>query len=217
MPENQKALIWSHERRCYRTHIVFRLNGKRKTRRSCSEARQAGSPCVLEDGTAVRWQGRHVRAAVRKILGTPETFFTSVFSAQGKRSVIGVQECRDQDAAGRSARVDEIRVLGLKAAETAKLLKAGLTAMRHEQVGFDDESHRIETECSRLSGARSARANRCCGQAGRTTGARCGQGDADATRCGTESDTANRGPALGIACGAASADPDRTGCRPIAG
>jgi len=31
LPENEKDLTWSHEGRCYRSQVVIRLNGRRKT------------------------------------------------------------------------------------------------------------------------------------------------------------------------------------------
>ena len=48
--------------------------------------------------------------------------------------------------------LEEIRILGLKASETVKLLRAGLIAIRQEQAGLEEESCRIESERRRLRG-----------------------------------------------------------------
>ena len=48
---------------------------------------------------------------------------------------------------------EEIRTLGQKASETARLLKAGLSVTRQELVGLGDEGRRLGTERQRLEGA----------------------------------------------------------------
>ncbi|BBP02945.1 hypothetical protein TPL01_13260 [Sulfuriferula plumbiphila] len=155
LPENEKDLIWVYGGRCYRSQTVFRLNGKRKTEAFLFVHGATGwEPVRLEDGTTSDGRVETYERCVEAILGNAETFFTSVFSAQGKRQLTAYKNAEIKTLLADLLGLDEIRVLGQKATETAKLLKAGLTAMRHEQAGFDDESHRIETERSRLIGAR---------------------------------------------------------------
>ena len=52
-------------------------------------------------------------------------------------------------------------MLGQKASETARLLKAGLAAIRQEQAGLDAEAQRIEAEQRRLDGAKPASRSAC--------------------------------------------------------
>ena len=48
---------------------------------------------------------------------------------------------------------EEIRALGQKAAETARLLKAGLSFIRQEQAGVEDETQRVQASMLRLEAA----------------------------------------------------------------
>ena len=153
LPENEKDLIWVHGDRCYQSQTVFRLNGKRKTEAFLFVHDTTGwEPVRLEDGTVSDGKVETYERCVEAILGNAETFFTSVFSAQGKRQLTAYKNAEIKTLLADLLGLDEIRILGQKAAETAKLLKAGLTAMRHEQAGFDDESHRIAAVETALGG-----------------------------------------------------------------
>lgn len=90
---------------------------------------------------------------VEAICGSADTFFTSVFSAQGKRQLSTYRNAEIKTLLADLLGQDEIRALGLKASETARLLKAGLAATRQEQTGLDNEAERIATERRRLVGA----------------------------------------------------------------
>ncbi|MET3135200.1 exonuclease SbcC [Oxalobacteraceae bacterium GrIS 1.11] len=160
LPENEKDLIWTHDGSRYRSQIVFRLNGKRKTEAFLFKHGGKGwEPARLHDGTVSDGKVETYERCVEAILGSAETFFTSVFSAQGKRQLTAYKNAEIKTLLGDLLGLDEIRVFGQRAAETARLLKAGLAAMRHEQAGFEDESRRIEAERARAGGARTRAAN----------------------------------------------------------
>ena len=86
LPESSKELVWRHDGRRYKSQIVFRVNGKKKTEAFLFEERETGwAPVVLQDGTVSDGKVETYEKAVSEILCPPDTFFTSVFSAQGKR------------------------------------------------------------------------------------------------------------------------------------
>src|SRR6516162_8068911 len=76
---------------------------------------------------------------VEEILGSAETFFTSVFAAQGRRQLSAYKNAEIKTLLADLLGLDEIRALGAKASETAKLLKAGLLTVRQECTGLKAE------------------------------------------------------------------------------
>ena len=154
LPENEKDLTWEHGGGRYRSQIVIRLNGKRKTEAFLFAQDGAGwKPLVLEDGTVSDGKVETYERCVEAICGSVETFFTSAFSAQGKRQLTAYKNAEIKTLLADLLGLEEIRALGQKASETAKLLKAGLSAIRQEQAALDEESRRIESERTRLAGA----------------------------------------------------------------
>ena len=87
------------------------------------------------------------------ICGSADTFFTSVFSAQGRRQLSTYRNAEIKTLLADLLGQEEIRTLGQKAAEAARLLKAGLSAIRQELAGLDEEAGRVESERRRLDGA----------------------------------------------------------------
>ncbi|MGJ9418757.1 DNA repair protein [Massilia sp. CMS3.1] len=155
LPESEKDLIWEHEGLRYRSHIVFRLNGKRKTEAFLfKQDVQGWGPVCLDDGTVSDGKVETYERCLEAILGKAETFFTSVFSAQGKRQLTTYKNAEIKTLLGDLLGLDEIRQLGQRAAETGRLLKAGLSAIRQAQTTLDDELRRVEGERARMADAR---------------------------------------------------------------
>jgi exonuclease SbcC len=146
LPESIKDLTWAHEGRSYRSQVVIRLNGRRKTEAFLRVLDDAGlwQPVRLDDGTVCDGRVETYTRCVEDICGSAETFFTSVFSAQGKRQLSTYRNAEIKTLLADPLGQEEIRALGQKAAETAHLLKVGLSAIRQEQAGFEDEGRRIE-------------------------------------------------------------------------
>jgi exonuclease SbcC len=155
LPENEKDLIWAHDGRSYRSQVVIRVNGRRKTEAFLFVLADDGAwrPVALEDGTVSDGKVDTYLRCVEAICGSADTFFTSVFSAQGKRQLSAYRNAEIKTLLADLLGQEEIRALGQKAAETARLLKAGLAAIRQEQAGMDEEAQRIEGERRRLDGA----------------------------------------------------------------
>ena len=155
LPENEKDLVWSLAGRTYRSQVVIRLNGRRKTEAFlfALSADGAWKPMALEDGTVADGKVETYTRCVEAICGNADTFFTSVFSAQGKRQLSAYRNAEIKTLLADLLGQEEIRALGQKAAETARLLKLGLAAIWQEQSGLDDDAQRIGRELQRLEGA----------------------------------------------------------------
>ena len=104
------------------------------------------TPVVLEDGTPTDGRVETYERAVVEILGAPETFFTSVFSAQGKRPLSAFRNGEVKALLADLLGLEEIGTQGARAAETARLLKAGLGVVRQAQAQTAQESERTELQ-----------------------------------------------------------------------
>jgi len=155
LPENEKDLVWSHAGRTYRSQVVIRLNGRRKTEAFVFALSDGGAwkPMALEDGTVADGKVETYTRCVEAICGNADTFFTSVFSAQGKRQLSAYRNAEIKTLLADLLGQEEIRVLGQKAAETARLLKIALAGIWQEQSGLDDDAQRIGGEQRRFEGA----------------------------------------------------------------
>ena len=155
LPESVKDLVWAHEGRSYRSQIVIRTNGRRRTEAFLHTLDDAGhwQPARLDDGTVSDGRVETYTRCVEAICGSAETFMTSVFSAQGKRQLSTYRNAEIKTLLADLLGQEEIRALGQKAAETARLLKAGLSAIRQEQAGLDGGAQRIDTARRQLDGA----------------------------------------------------------------
>jgi exonuclease SbcC len=154
LPENEKDLVWAHEGRRYRSHVVIRLNGRRRTEAFLFAWDESGwKPFAMADGTVSDGRVETYERCVEAICGSAQTFFTSAFSAQGKRQLSSYKNAEIKTLLADLLGLEEIRALGHKASETAKLLKAGLTSVRQEQAELEEEARRTESERTRLASA----------------------------------------------------------------
>jgi exonuclease SbcC len=159
LPENEKDLHWAHAGRCYRSQVVIRMNGRTGNRRR-TEAYllmmdDAGmwSPAALPDGTVSDGKVETYSRCVEAICGPADTFFTSVFSAQGKRQLSTYRNGEIKALLADLLGQEDIRALGQKAGEAARQLKAALAALRAEGAAFDAERQRLEDDARRWHGA----------------------------------------------------------------
>ena len=155
LPESVKDLTWAHEGRCYRSQIVIRLCGRRRTEAFLHTLDDAGHwrPVQLDDGMESDGRVETYTRCVEAICGSAETFFTSVFAAQGKRQLSTYRNAEIKSLLADLLGQEEIQALGQKAAETVRLLKAGLATIRQELVGLDAEGVRLEATRRQLDGA----------------------------------------------------------------
>ena len=155
LPEAEKDLLWLHAGRRYRSQVVIRSNGRRATDAFLFEAADEGRwrPVQLPDGTVSDGKtGTYVRC-VEHLLGSAETFFTSAFSAQGKRQLSSYQNGEIKTLLADLLGQEEIRNEGKKAGQVADLLKAGLASVRQQQATLDEQIGRLDGEWQRLEEA----------------------------------------------------------------
>ena len=159
LPENEKDLHWALAGRCYRSQVVIRMNGRTSSRRKTEayllalDDAGAWSPAALSDGTVSDGKVETYARCVEAICGPADTFFTSVFSAQGKRQLSTYRNGEIKALLADLLGQEDIRALGQKAGETARQLKAALAALRAEGAAFDAERRRLEEDARRWQGA----------------------------------------------------------------
>ena len=117
----------------------------------------------LDDGTVSDGKVDTYVQCVERILGSAETFFTSVFAAQGRRQLSAYKNGEIKTLLADLLGLDEIRAVGAKALETAKFLKAGLVAVRQESTGRAAQDEQVTREPSqRRHGGAATRGARPC-------------------------------------------------------
>ncbi len=156
LPESEKELIWAHEGRSYRSQVVIRLNGRRRTEAFLHALDDNGcwKPLSLDDGTVSDGKLDTYERCVESVLGSADTFFTSVFSAQGKRQLTTYKNAEIKTLLADLLGLERIREIGHRGAETAKLLKAGLHAIRQERVTYQTDGERMLAEIGHLGNTR---------------------------------------------------------------
>jgi len=133
LPENVKELEWEHAGRRYKSALVIRVNGKRKTE-AYLHVRDGSRwvPVTLDDGTVSDGKSEVYDRCLEEIVGSPETFFTSVFSAQKRRPLSDYRNGEIKTLMTDLLGLNEVRHIGAKAADVAKQLRAGLAGRRAE-------------------------------------------------------------------------------------
>ncbi|HVR54596.1 MAG TPA: DNA repair protein, partial [Pseudorhodoferax sp.] len=155
LPESVKDLVWAHEGQVYRSQTIVRLAGRRRTEAFLHQRDAAGHwhPVVLDDGTISDGRMETYTACVEHLCGSAETFFTSVFAAQGKRQLNSYRNAEIKTLLADLLGQDQIRALGQQAAETARLLKVGLGSLRQQQAGLEQEAERLQAARDRAASA----------------------------------------------------------------
>ena len=155
LPESVKDLLWAHEGRSYRSQIVIRLNGRRKTEAYLHRLDDDGTwrAVALEDGTVSDGRMESYTACVEHICGSAETFFTSVFAPQGKRQLNTYRNAEIKNLLADLLGQEEILRIGQQAGEVVRQLRTGLGLLRQDQAAQGRESDRIDAARLQLDGA----------------------------------------------------------------
>ena len=155
LPESEKELVWAHAGRSYRSQVVIRTGNRRRTEAFLFILDEGGQwvPMRQPDGTVSDGKVETYNRCVESICGSADTFFTSVFSAQGKRQLSTLRNAEIKTLLADLLGQEEIRALGQKASETARLLKAGLVSIRQEATGLEAQANEIHREISAVEGA----------------------------------------------------------------
>ncbi len=144
LPECVKELVWRHAGERYRSTLVFRMNGRRKTEAYLhAEENGQWATMKLPDGTVSDGRAETYDACVEALLGKPETFFTSVFAAQNRRPLASYTPGEIKGLMVELLGLEEIRQAGEKASQVARLLKNTLDERRRVLNGLGDVDARI--------------------------------------------------------------------------
>jgi exonuclease SbcC len=132
-PEAVKELDWEHQGKKYRSSLLWRNSGKRK---SCEaylfEADQGldWKPATLPDGTVSDGKIEIYNRMLVEILGTPEMFFSSQFSAQGRRKLFEYKEGELKQLLVELLNLRAISDLGTTAQQVLRGLASAADALR---------------------------------------------------------------------------------------
>jgi DNA repair protein SbcC/Rad50 len=154
LPESSKELVWRHGGRRYKSQIVFRVNGKKKTEAFLFEEHPGGwTPVVLLDGTVSDGKVDTYERAVADILCAPDTFFTSVFSAQGKRPLSAFKNAEIKTLLADLLGLDQVRQQGALASDVVRQLKAGLGVLRQGALRAQEDAETLKRNLADLDGS----------------------------------------------------------------
>lgn len=148
LSENEKDLTWAHEGCCYRSRVLIRLGARRRTEAYLYVLNEAGQwqPARMQDGTVSDGRIESYSRCVESICGSDTMFFTSMFSAQGKRQLSAYRHAEIKSLLADLLGQDEIQSLGRKAQDTTRFLKSALTATRQEEARWQEEATRLGSD-----------------------------------------------------------------------
>ncbi|MBF6989324.1 SMC family ATPase [Cupriavidus sp. IK-TO18] len=134
-PRAEKDLEWEHGGKTYRSAFAFRNPGKsRKAEYYLFEKDAEGDwkPLQLADGTLSDGKADTYSRCLEAVLGSPEAFFTSVFSAQNRRPLASYQAGEIKKLLAELLGIEHLRDLSAKAGEVAKLLTRSLDILQRD-------------------------------------------------------------------------------------
>lgn len=144
LPESQKELLWEMLGRRYRSQLVIREQGKRRTEAYLHVYQdERWLPVRLEDGTVSDGRMETYQRCVEGIAGNCATFLTTAFSAQNRRQLSAYRNAEIKSLLADLLGLDQISDLGDQASETLRLIRAGLLTLRQTRT-------EQESECSKL-------------------------------------------------------------------
>ena len=154
LPESEKTLVWQMDGRRYRTQVVIRTGGRHRTEAYLfSWDGKDWRPVAIADGTISDGRCDSYNRCVESICGSADTFFTSVFAAQGRRHLSQYRNAEIKGLLADLLGLDEIGRLGSRTQEVARGLKAALAALRTRQTEHSAEEDRVKADLERLNGA----------------------------------------------------------------
>lgn len=142
----EKDLEWEHAGKLYRSAFAFRNPGKsRKAEYYLFEKGAAGDwvPLQLPNGTLSDGKADTYNRCIEAVLGSPEAFFTSVFSAQNRRPIASYQASEIKRMLAELLGIEHLRDLSAKAGDVAKVLGRSLDTLQRELVGLSAQRDRV--------------------------------------------------------------------------
>lgn len=152
LPENHKELEWAMDGVRYRSHLVMRLAGKRRTEAYLHQLGERGwTPVRLADGTVSDGKMETYSRCVEGVAGVAATFFSTAFSAQQRRQLSSYRNGEIKHLLADLLRLDAVRAHGERAAEVMRLLRSALQDIRGRQQAQQEALARLAVERDALS------------------------------------------------------------------
>ncbi|WP_157201099.1 DNA repair protein [Massilia sp. Root351] len=151
LPENHKELEWAMDGVRYRSHLVMRLAGKRRTEAYLHQLGERGwTPVRLADGTVSDGRMETYSRCVEGVAGSAATFFSTAFSAQQRRQLSNYRNGEIKHLLAELLRLDAVRAHGERAAEVVRLLRSALQNLRRRQQAQREALARLAAERNAL-------------------------------------------------------------------
>ncbi|WP_434034786.1 SMC family ATPase [Cupriavidus sp. a3] len=144
-PRAEKDLEWEHGGKTYRSAFAFRNPGKSRKAEYYLFEKDAGGdwkPLQLADGTLSDGKADTYNRCLEAVLGSPEAFFTSVFSAQNRRPLASYQAGEIKKLLAELLGIEHLRDLSAKAGEVAKLLTRSLDTLQRDVLTLTSKRDR---------------------------------------------------------------------------
>lgn len=144
LPENLKELTWELDGVLYRSQLVIRDQGRRKTEAYLHEHREGRwHPVRLPDGTLSDGRMETYSRCVEGIAGSCSTFLTTAFSAQNRRQIATYRNGEIKSLLADLLGLAQIQAISEQANETLRLLRSGLLSLRQSRAGLQTEYDKV--------------------------------------------------------------------------
>ncbi|SFV17821.1 hypothetical protein [Pseudoduganella namucuonensis] len=151
LPENHKELEWRMGDTRYRSQIVIRVGGKRRTEAYLHEfGEKSWTPARLGDGTVSDGRMETYGRLVEGIAGPAATFFSTAFSAQQRRQLSAYRNGEIKSLLADLLRLDAVRERGERANEVLRLLRCGQRAARTQCEAQRQAVHALRHELAEM-------------------------------------------------------------------
>lgn len=152
LPQSKKLLEWEHQGLHYRSSFVFRMTGKTKKAEYFLEELQGTEWVAVTSPEGITSDGKAETydICIDSILGTPETFFTSNYSAQRKKSISDYAVSDFKSILANILNLEYLKRLSEKANTVSRMLLFHLETLQGEisigrqaQINLDQVSAEI--------------------------------------------------------------------------
>ena len=146
--EASKVLDWESGGKIYRSMLGFKVSGSRRKTDAYLYEMIDGEliPASMPDGTTSDGKTETYDSIVEYLLGSPETFFTSVFSAQNRRPISSYGNAEIKTLMADLLGLESIRDLGKR----ANAITAGIKPVYQQRRAEVDALERKRTELGQI-------------------------------------------------------------------
>lgn len=134
LPLAKKTFYWKHNGEKYKSIFIFKSTGKTEKAEYfllyLNNQTNEWSPVRDSNGNESDGKISNYSRCLEQILGNPETFFTSVFSSQNKKSIASYGATEFKAILANILNLEHLRALSAKASQVGKLLRFHLDELQ---------------------------------------------------------------------------------------